>query len=1019
MFQRFFLFIFIITLVDLGASENIKIGLLAFKFKEITKKEWAQTQNYLNQIIPDSHFEIIPMSYPELNQAVENEQVDFVITNSGHYVYLEAKNHISRIATMIKYKNNHWLNEFGGVILSRSDRDDIQTINELKNRKIAAVDVESLGGYAAQMYELYEKGLDKDNFKLLFTGMPHSNVVQKVLSGEADAGFVRTEVLESMLKKGTLKPDEFKIINQQNVKNFPFYLSTELYPEWPIARMQKTPYDLANKVVVAFLKMNAEIQAKEGDVRWTVPLEYRAIHTMLLALHMPPYDVAENFTLLDIYIKYKPWVIILGIITFFTLVGILREFYLRKKVEAVLNDLSTSNEKLKYQSLKNEMMLRLAGDGVHILDVEGKVVQVSNQFCHMLGYEHDEMIGMSVKQWDDGMYEIDVPAQIENLSQNSELFYVKHRRKDGTTYDAELIITKISIFKEDFVYCSTRDITQQLISQAQTKLAAIVYENSSSAITIVDIEKEIISVNPAFEKLTGYLQDEIIGQKIDILKSGQHEQQFYHDMWENILFEGTWEGTIIDRNKDGSLFTKWLEIMTIYDSDQKPYRRVCIFSDKTDEKYAQEQIWHQSNFDALTDLPNRNMFMFRLEKRLQLSGFSDVKVALIYIDLDNFKEINDSMGHDKGDFLLIETTKRLKECIDEDNVLSRIGGDEFTVIMPRVILLEEIEIMSRKILESLSQPFQITERIIHITATIGISIAPDDTQKADILLKNAEQAMYAAKNDGRNRMRFFTASMHEKIVQKMNLIEEMRRAIQLEEFVLYYQPIMHLESGEVHKAEALIRWEKSDGSIVSPADFIPLAEETGLIVDIGQWVIQEACMQVSVWRSRYDADFQVSINKSPVQFKSNKYPSTLIMDIIDENKLSPEAIVVEITEGLLMQQTPLVEEKLLNIEKQGISLSLDDFGTGYSSLSYLKKFDIDFLKIDQSFVRNLEEDYDDRVLCEAIVAMAHKLNIKVIAEGVETEAQRDYLRSIQCDYIQGYLISRPIQAEEFEKRFFI
>jgi len=302
MFYRLFLLIFIILLSESTAAENIKIGLLAFKSKEITQKEWAQTQNYLNQTIPDLQFEIIPMTYPELNQAVQNEEVDFVITNSGHYVYLESRNRISRIATMIKYKQNNWINKFGGVMFTRSDREDIQNINDFKNKKIAAVDVESLGGYAAQMYELNQVGLGKDDIKLLFTSMPHSNVVKKVLLGEADVGFIRTEVLEGMIEKKLLNRNQFKVINQENIKNFPFYLSTELYPEWPIARMQKTSYDLANRVVVSLLQMNANKQAREGDIRWTAPLEYRAIHEMFLTLHMPPYDVSQEFTLRDIYI---------------------------------------------------------------------------------------------------------------------------------------------------------------------------------------------------------------------------------------------------------------------------------------------------------------------------------------------------------------------------------------------------------------------------------------------------------------------------------------------------------------------------------------------------------------------------------------------------------------------------------------------------------------------------------------------------------------------------------------------
>ena len=1019
MFSKFFILIVIFCTLSLYADQNVKIAILAFKSKADTKQEWNYTENYLNQNIKEFHFMIIPMNYPELEKAVQDSSVDFVITNSGQYVYFETKNHISRIATMTKYKRARWLDSFGGVIFTRSNRNDINNISDLNGKKIAVVDEASLGGYSAQMYELQKVGIDKENVKLDFTGMPHSTAVNKVLSGKDDVGFVRTEVLESMLAQGELDSRSIKIINLQTKAKFPFYLSTDLYPEWPIARMPKTSFELANKVVIALLSMKNTTPLKNGDLRWTAPLEYRNIHNIFKSLHLPPYDQPESFTLTDIYNKYKVFVIALAILLFFTIIGVGREFYLRRKVEKILKDLAKSNENIKYQSLKNEMLLRLSGDGIHILDMHGNIVQVSDRFCEMLGYKHDEMIGMNVLAWEDGLTQEDVIENMQKLSIKSIIIQTQHRKKDGTSYDAEVTVTKIKILQEEFIYCSARDITEHLISQAQLKLSALVYENSSDAISITDSNTTVVTVNAAFEKLTGYKANEIIGKNTTILQSGIYTKEFYKEMWNSIDSTGAWAGKITDRKKDGALFTKWLEIMTVFDEHKKPYRRIAKFSEITDEKETQQQIWYQANFDTLTDLPNRSMFMFRLEKRLHDIDLSDIKVALMYLDLDNFKEINDSMGHDRGDILLQESAKRIKQCVRNEDIVSRIGGDEFTIIFPRLDTIEAIEEIAHAILKELSQPFIIDEKNIYISVSIGITIAPEDGMKADTLLKNAEQAMYAAKHAGRNRYSYFTASMQDKIVQKMKIIEDMRNAIDLKEFVLYYQPIMELSSGEVHKAEALIRWKKGSGEMMNPADFIPLSEETGLIVDIGEWVLREACSRAKIWRDMYDDKFQISINKSPVQFKSTKYTSSLVVDVLHELDLASDAIVIEITEGLLMETTVLVKDKLLLFEQQGIALSMDDFGTGYSSLSYLKKFHIDFLKIDQSFVRNLVIDENDRILCEAMVAMAHKLGIQVIAEGVETMDQRDFLSSISCDYIQGYLISRPIEASEFEKKFLL
>ncbi len=991
--------IFLVTLT-LYASKTVTIGVLAFLSKAETTKEWAATATYLNQMEPEYTFTILPLTYPEMNEAVKNHTLDFVITNSGHYVYLEKEYHISRIATMLQYKNGQWLDRFGGVIFTKANRADIQTLDDLKGKSVATVDNESLGGYAAQMFELVHHDITPNDLKLHFTGMPHANAVKEVLNGTADVGFVRTDVLEHMAAKGKIDLHTLKILHPQKVEGFPYLLSTTLCPEWPISRMPNTPKVLTNEVVIALLQHLPHRTFKEGDISWTAPLEYRNIHEIFQALRLPPYDKPLPVTLDDIYHEYAYFIWIIGLLSGLLLIGLSVEIALRQR--------------LAHESHKNEIFLTLSGDGVHILDEKGVVVQVSDTFCKMLGYRRHEMIGMHVTQWDCQVSQKELMEGIQELSDKSIIIHSKHKRRDGIIYDAEILVTLIESKHKRWIYCSARNVTQDLIDQAKTQLSALVYEHSSDPIVITDQNSIIISINPAFSSMTGYILGEIKGKSTNILNSGQQSDEFYRQLWQVLSTNGEWNGEIIDRDKDGMVFSKWLSIRTVYDNNNMPYRRIAIFSDISDQKEAKQQIWYQANFDALTGLSNRSMFMYRLEKELQSIERNESTVVLMYLDLDHFKEINDTLGHDKGDILLQTAAKRLISCVRKSDVVSRLGGDEFTIILNNIDSLDSVNEIASKILHELSLPFYIDHETLFISASIGITIAPSDGNTSEILLKNADQAMYAAKNDGRNRYHYFTPSMQESLSKRTLMIHEMRDAISKNQFKVYYQPIMELSTGLIYKAEALVRWEKEDGSLVSPLDFIALAEETGLINDIGLSVFQQAVNQVKQWREMLNPKFQISVNKSPVQFRCEDHEGSVLIEIMSDLGVSNDGIIVEITEGILMENTLFIKHKLLELEKQGIAIALDDFGTGYSSLSYLKKFDIDYLKIDRAFVQNLETDRNDKILCEAIVAMAHKLEIQVIAEGVETVAQREYLMSIGCDYIQGYLISRPIPADEFE-----
>ncbi|HUG59079.1 MAG TPA: EAL domain-containing protein, partial [Candidimonas sp.] len=424
-------------------------------------------------------------------------------------------------------------------------------------------------------------------------------------------------------------------------------------------------------------------------------------------------------------------------------------------------------------------------------------------------------------------------------------------------------------------------------------------------------------------------------------------------------------------------------------------------------------IWRQANYDHLTGLPNRQLFQDRLDRAIARADRSGLPMALVFLDLDFFKDVNDTLGHGMGDELLKQVAVRLGGCVRATDTVARLGGDEFTIIIGELNDTEVAERICQQTLRVLAQPYYLGEEVAAISTSMGVTMYPDDGSNAQELLKNADLAMYAAKDKGRNQFCYFTPKMQQNAHSRRQLLRDLVGALGQSQFVLHYQPIVELSTGRIRKAEALIRWRHPELGLVFPGDFIPFAEDAGIIVRIGDWVFREATRQVALWRASYAADFQVSVNVSPAQFMTEGLRHDEWLAHLQELNLSGDSIVVEITERLLMDANAEVSSKLLAFRDVGIQVALDDFGTGYSSLSYLKKFDIDYIKIDQSFVRNLEPDSDDMALCEAIIVMAHRLGLTVIAEGVETVEQRDLLIRAGCDYGQGYLFSAPTGAESF------
>ncbi len=557
--------------------------------------------------------------------------------------------------------------------------------------------------------------------------------------------------------------------------------------------------------------------------------------------------------------------------------------------------------------------------------------------------------------------------------------------------------------------------TRETIRKGERRFRTM-FEEAPMGIALIDSTTgEFKDLNPRYAEITGRSAAEI---KRSVWNDITHPDEVSDDAEQMAeLAAGGIPGFKTTRRlvrPDGSIVWIDMSIAKIDTEDAAQPHHLCMIEDVTEKKKSEALIWQQANFDTLTQLPNRRMFHDRLDHDIMKSRRDGMRIAILFIDLDHFKEVNDTLGHQQGDVLLVEAARRIRSCVRESDTVARLGGDEFTVILAGLEEAGSVEPIAQKILDVLQAPFQLEQEQAFVSASIGITLYPDDARDIEDLIKHADQAMYAAKGAGRNRYSYFTPALQVAALNRMRMTNDLRSALKADQFRLYFQPIVHLRTGRIHKAEALIRWHHPQRGVVSPLDFIPLAEASGLILDIGEWVFREAARWAHRWREQHDGEFQVSVNQSPIEFQREGKGYESWFAHLGEIGLAGQAVVVEITEGLLLDASTGVTDKLLALRDAGIQVALDDFGTGYSSLSYLKKFDIDYLKIDRSFTRNLATDRSDMALSEAIIVMAHKLDLQVIAEGVETRDQRDLLLAAGCDYGQGYLFARPMTGEEFD-----
>ncbi len=1096
--------------------------------------------------IPQHRFIIAPFENNNaLNEAIALGGFDFTLTNPASAVEHITLNGAKPIATLVNKRQGLGYTKFGSVIFTRANRDDINVLEDIKGKIFIGVDEQGFGGWRVAWREFLNNNINPytDFEELRFAGGKQQNVVYEVEKGNADAGSVRTDMLERLAASGKINLSDFKVIGARKTEGFPFLHSTALYPEWLFLSATKTTDILSRQVSEALFSISAkELAAINGKyVGWVEPLDYTSVDDLLKELSVGPYYKTESKfdrEVQDLGLSHseRQWLNDHPTVSFTgdpnwlpyeafdsqgNYIGIVAE-HLRlisemtgitfnispsktwtesteKAKNGIVDILSeTDDSDLKsyltftdpylsnpivitmrssenfvegISDIQNQKLALIKDYGyaskirrlhsdiefLTVADIQEGLIAVSTGeidalLCTLalcsytiaeLGLNNVRIVGKTVfdtrlalgvqKHLPELVSILNKAIQNIRPAQQQSILnsWISQKFSPRTDYSLVYQVMVIAIFLiAIFVFWNRRlskevnyrkTIEEELMSAEEVLRIShqrLLLHREQSPLGVIEWNTnfEFIGWNEAAEKIFGFSQEEVIGRHITERILPESARQAVDIIWRDLLAKtGGERSTNENITKDGrTILCEWYNTPLV-DQSGSVIGVASLVDDVTERTQSEKIIWKQANFDVLTDLPNRNMFHDRLQHEISRSIRSKLPLALMLLDLDQFKEVNDTLGHDVGDLLLQEAAQRIRACVRDSDTVARIGGDEFTIILPELHLKLDVDNIANDIVKKLSEAFHIGDEVIHISASIGITFYPTDADNMEDLIKNVDQTMYTAKAKGRNCYRYFTQSLQDEAQNRLRLTIDLRTALDAGQLEVYYQPIMELCSGRIHKAEALLRWHHLVRGMVSPVEFIPLAESSGLINSIGNWVFKESALKANDWSQRFESDFQVTVNMSPVQFKvDNKVFETEWLDYLNKFKLSGSNVVIEITEGLLLNVEPEVIDKLLWLRDEGIQVAIDDFGTGYSSLSYLRKFDIDYLKIDQSFVRNLGIDKNDIALSEAIIVMAHKLGLKVIAEGVETEIQKNMLMQAGCDYAQGYLYSKPVPSNEFE-----
>ena len=999
-----------------AAEVTVRIGVLAFRDIAATQKTWEPTAAYLNQQIPGHRFGIVPLHNVELEKAVEDGEIDFVLTQPEQYVLLRNRYGLAAMATLMPMENKRPMLEFGGVIFSRADNDAIRQLEDIRGSRVAGVYENSLGAFRIQQWTLLKAGirLPGDVKSLSFTGQPQDNVVKAVMEGRVDVGFVRTGVLEAMAREGKLDLDQVRVLNLQPGLDFPVLLSTSLIPEWPFASRRGVPEKLAKDVSLALLKMPPDASAALAGKYYgfAPPGDYTPIEAILLRLKTDP-NRLDRFDAQDVAEKY--WWEILAILSLLLMLAGSVAWRLRR-----------DNLRIAKAAQERELLLGSLAEGVCGFDRNGHCNFINNAALKILGFRREEVLGPMQHPMFHFLEGHSRDIWDESCPLRSTMVDGTQRKGEAQVICADEILIPVEYSITPMrdngsvvgIVVAFQDISERKRQDADQRVAAVAFETQEGMI-ITDAKARILRVNQAFSELTGYSPEEAVGQTPAMLKSGRQDAAFYKMLWQDLSRNGYWQGEIWNRRKSGEIYPEWLNITSVRGADGEICHYVGTFLDISHRKKAEAQIEYMALYDILTGLPNRRLLLERLNQAVLSRARANKYGALLFIDLDNFKTLNDTEGHDMGDRRLIQTAERLTACVREEDTVARLGGDEFIVMLDELGEEPEqaavlAEIVGEKILAGLNQPYKIGEVEHHSSASIGITLFHNHDNSVEELLKRADLAMYQAKSTGRNSLNFFDPAMQAAVEARANLERELRSGLKKKEFLVYYQPQVD-GSGRIQGAEALVRWQHPVQGLLSPGIFIALAESTGLILTLGQQVLEISCAQLAVWQSAEQTrHLTVSVNVSARQFRQPDFVER-VLGALKHAGADARGLKLELTESMMLEGVDGVIAKMHALKAEGVSFSLDDFGTGYSSLAYLKRLPLDQIKIDQSFVRDALHDSNDATITRTVLALGETFGLAVIAEGVETSEQHQFLEDHGCKAFQGYLFGRPLPIETLSR----
>lgn len=911
-FARGLCVLWLLLATSVQAQNAVRIGVLSFQSKSDTLAQWRPTAAQLNRDVPGHDFQIQALNYDEVNAAVLNGSVDFVFTNPEHYVVLRNVYRLSPMVTLNTRIKGQVFNRFGSVIFARRDKADIQILADVRGKRVAAVGLYSLGGYLAAADVLRQSNIDlqsrQDVASLVFTGTPHANVVKAVLAGSADVGVVRTGVLEQLVERGELDAAQVRVLNLQPSATFPQWLSTDLFPEWPMAAMPHTDADLVKQVTVALLRIDPESESarvgRHGG--FSPPANYAAVEELMRRLDVYP-GVKDQPLWEALWQGYRGHFQVAALMALVLVLGIAYHLW-------------RSNQQLR----RSTLLL------------------------------HEAQAGLEVT---------------------------------SAAFDSQV------------------------------------------GLIVTDHEARIVRANAALCKLIGYRESDLLGKSTVQLRGVGVPEGHMMRVWQVLREQGKWQGELPIRHVSQIDITCLVTITQLHGDLERPPGYVGTFSDVTKLKAVEADFRKLAYFDPLTELANRRLFMERISHALAEARRSSTHGAVMFLDLDQFKVLNDHYGHFVGDELLKIIAGRLQAICGGNMLAARLGGDEFVLMLEHVAsgkdeALAQTLACAQRVREAVLAPIALQPDIRSepraaptidyiCTTSIGVALFGPADQQVSEVLKQADVALYQAKQAGRNVIRNFDSQSMQWLRDKLALTHDLNAALGRNEFDLHFQAQVDTE-GHAVGAECLLRWQHGERGQVSPADFIPIAEESGLIVPIGDWVLQRACECLAAWSThpRF-GQLSLSVNVSPRQFREQGFLAK-VSSVLARTGAPAHRLVLEVTEGLLLEDKDEVVTRMRALRGLGLRFSIDDFGTGYSSLSYLHDLPLSELKIDRAFVRNLMDDRGSRAIVGAILVLARNLDLEVVSEGVETLAQWEALQTMGVRTIQGFYVARPQPRAAFE-----